>query len=196
MERILQLSPKYQNSFTPFSLEYIPQLALVAKIDSTPTIHEVERSVNNMRNSKSPGIDGIPAELLKCGGETLLSRLHELITIVWEELSVNQQWRDAELTSIYKKKGDRAVCGNSRGISLLSETGKVLGKIMLARLNKHIVDRVCLESQCGFRRERGNIDMLFVARQMQEKCRKQRRDLYLAFVYLSKAFDTVNMDLL
>jgi hypothetical protein len=38
--------------------------------------------------------------------------------------------------------------------------------------------------------------MIFVARQLQEKSREQRRDLYVAFIDLSKAFDTVNRELL
>ena len=39
-------------------------------------------------------------------------------------------------------------------------------------------------------------DMIFVARLLQEKCREQNRDLFLAFIDLTKAFDTVNRDLL
>jgi len=38
---------------------------------------------------------------------------------------------------IYKKKGDRAICGNSRGISLLSVAGKLLARVMLIRLLTH-----------------------------------------------------------
>ena len=38
--------------------------------------------------------------------------------------------------------------------------------------------------------------MIFVARQLQEKCREQHQDLYMAFVDLTKAFDTFNRDLL
>ena len=38
--------------------------------------------------------------------------------------------------------------------------------------------------------------MIFVARQLQEKSHEQNRDLYMAFVDLSKAFDTVNRELL
>ena len=38
--------------------------------------------------------------------------------------------------------------------------------------------------------------MIFVSRQLQEKCCEQHKDLYLAFVDLTKAFDTVNRDLL
>ena len=43
---------------------------------------------------------------------------------------------------------------------------------------------------------RSTIDMIFVARQLQEKCREQHQYLYMAFVDLTKAFDTVNRDLL
>lgn len=34
--------------------------------------------------------------------------------------------------------------------------------------------------------------MIFAARQIQEKCREQHRDLYMAFIDLTKAFDTVD----
>ena len=96
---------------------------------------------------------------------------------------------------VHKQMGDRAECGNSRGISLLSGAGKVLAKIMHICLLEHVVDLVLPESQCGFRSGRSTIDMIFAARQLQEKCREQHQDLYLAFVDLAIAFDTVNRDL-
>ena len=68
----------------------------------------------------------------------------------------------------------------------------MLAKIMLTRLLEHVVDLVMPESQCGFRRGRSTIGMIFVARQLQEKFRVQHKDLYLAFVDLTKTFDTVN----
>ena len=36
--------------------------------------------------------------------------------------------------------------------------------------------------------------MIFVLRQIQEKCKEQNKDLYLAFVHLTKAFDTLSRD--
>ena len=48
------------------------------------------------------------------------------------------------------------------------------------------------ESQCGFRSGRGTMDMIFTARQLQEKCREQQRELYVVFVDLTKAFDSVD----
>ena len=81
-------------------------------------------------------------------------------------------------------------------MSLLSVASKVLAKIMLTRLLKHVVDFVLPESQCGFRRGRSTIDMIFAARQLQEKCREHHQDICMAFVVLTMAFDTVNRDLL
>ena len=50
------------------------------------------------------------------------------------------------------------------------------------------------ESQCGFMKDRGTIDMTFTARQLQEKCQEQNVDLYMTIVDLTKAFDTVSRD--
>ena len=59
----------------------------------------------------TPGGDGIPAEVWKHGGDNLFSRLHQLITNVWEVGSVPKAWKDASIVTIYKK-GDRTDCGN------------------------------------------------------------------------------------
>ena len=50
------------------------------------------------------------------------------------------------------------------------------------------------ESQCGFKKDRGTKDMIFTAGQLQEKCQEQNVDLYMTFVDLTKAFDTVSRD--
>jgi len=80
-------------------------------------------------------------------------------------------------------------------MSLLSVVGKVPARVMLRRLLTHVVD-IVPESQCGFRRQFGTTDMLSVARLLQEKCREQHKSLYLVFIDLTKAFDTVNRPLL
>ena len=56
---------------------------------------------------------------------------------------------------------------------------------MITCLLEHVADLVLPESQCGYRRGRITIDMIF----------EQHQDLYLAFVDLTKAYDTVNRDL-
>ena len=73
-------------------------------------------------------------------------------------------------------------------------TGKILTRILLNRLSLHLADNVLPESKCGFRAHRSTIDMIFVARQVQEKCREHNLDMYMVFVDLTKAFDTISRD--
>jgi len=82
-------------------------------------------------------------------------------------------------------------CGNHRGISLLSIAGKILAKVVLMQLHK-ISEDVLPESQSGFRRGRGTVDMIFAFRQLQEKAMEQNMPLYAVFVDFTKAFDTVD----
>jgi hypothetical protein len=42
-------------------------------------------AVENLKGHKSPGIDQIPAEMIKAGGITIRSEIHKLITSIWNE---------------------------------------------------------------------------------------------------------------
>ena len=56
---------------------------------------------------------------------------------------------------------------------------------------KLIAEDVLSDSQCGFRTGRGCLDMIFVARQLIEKVREHRSDLFVLYVDLKKAYDSV-----
>ena len=177
-------------------LDEVPQRENKAELDALPSMRELEECIRTLKNRKSPGGDGLPAEIYKYGGTAILYQLHEMICAVWTSGTVPQDWKDATIVTIYKNKGDKADCGNSRGISLLSVAGKILAKILLKRLIKHVSEELMPETQCGFRQNRSTSDMIFVARQTLEKSREQYRDLHMCFVDLSKAFDTVDRPML
>ena len=172
------------------TLSGIPQLPVLEELDITPTREELETAIDSASVGKSPGQDGIPVEILKHCKEALLGPLHELLVECWETGQVPQNFKDSKLITLYKNKGDRAVCDNYRGISLLSTAGKVAARVVLRRLQV-LANQIYPESQCGFRAERSTIDMIFTLAQLQEKCREQHRPLYVAFVDLTKAFDLV-----
>ncbi|KAI4807948.1 hypothetical protein KUCAC02_027720, partial [Chaenocephalus aceratus] len=106
----------------PTVLDDLPTLPPMHNLDQPPTFLEVQSAIRSLKNNKSPGNDNISAELLKQGGYLCTRALHKYITEVWADEIVPQQWRDANVVTIYKNKGDKAVCGNSRGISLLAVT--------------------------------------------------------------------------
>ena len=77
---------------------------------------------------------------------------------------------------------------------MLSIAGQILARILLNPLTTHLDQGLLPESQCGFRKERGTTDMVFAARQLQEKCQEQNSDLFSTYVNLTKAFDTVSRE--
>ena len=108
---------------------------------------------------------------------------------VWREEKVPDEWRDAVLVPV-PKKGDLTVCDNWRGISLLDIVGKLFAKIIQKRL-QGVVEEVVPDSQCGFRKGRGCTDMIFCARQLVEKAREHNTKVFMLFVDLRKAYDSI-----
>ena len=182
-----------ENKVTEVAMEAVERLPTIDELDFEPSEEDISTSLNSLTKGKSPGSDGIPAEILKCGQSTLLPHLHHLLKLCWKEKAVPQDLRDANIITIYKNKGSRGDCNNYRGISLLSIVGKLFARVVLKRLQV-LANRVYPESQCGFRAGRSTIDMVFSVRQLQEKCREQERTLYMAFIDLTKAFDLVSRD--
>lgn len=186
----------HTNPVDPHILDKLLDLPTITHLDNPPQYSETRQAIRSLKNNKSAGPDGIPAEVFKNGGFMLTHRLHLLISHIWEHESLPQDWKNANIVVIYKNKGDRAVCGNSCRIFLLSVAGKVLAKIMLSRLVEHISEAALLETQCGVRKTQSTTDMVFVLRQLMEKSREQCKDLHIAFIDLSKAFDTINHEML
>ena len=174
------------------AINEIPVRAVNNEIDELPTEQEVAKAIEELQSGKAAGPDGIPPEVFKAGGPALVKRLTEFLCHCWNDGELPQDLKDARIVHLYKGKGDRSSCDNYRGISLLSIAGKILSKVILNRLNKHLLDEIVPESQCGFRKNRGTVDMIFASKQVQERCREQNKDLYILFVDLTKAFDTVS----
>lgn len=115
-------------------LDDFPDQPIINELDLPPTFSEVSQAVKSLKDNKSPGPDNIPAEIFKNGGYLCLKSLHQYVLDVWDNESLPQLWKDANIVTIYKNKGDKSLCGNSRGIALLAVAGKVLAKVMLGRL--------------------------------------------------------------
>ena len=127
-------------------------------------------ATDKLKNNKSPGIDQIPAELIKAGGSTIRGEIHKLIISVWNKEELPDDWKESIIVPIYKK-GDKTDCNNYRGISLLPTTYKVLSNILLSRLIPY-AEEVIGDHQCGFRSNRSTTDHIFCIYQILEKKRE------------------------
>ena len=100
-----------------------------------------------------------------------------------------QDWQAAVLIPI-PKKGDLTCCDNWRGVALLDVVGKVASRVLQGRLQQ-MGDDVLPESQCDFRKGRSCTDVIFMVRQLVEKSWEHKAKLYITFIDLRKAYDSV-----
>ena len=96
---------------------------------------------------------------------------------------------------MYKRKRNESKCDNYQGISLLAVAGKIFAKVLLSRLQL-LANYITPESQCGFRASRSIIDMVLSLTQLQEKAIEQHKELHAVFVDVTKAFDSVDRNML
>ncbi|BHF85319.1 hypothetical protein SprV_1002848200 [Sparganum proliferum] len=142
-----------------------------------------QQGLQQVSSGKAAGSDAIPAEVYKHGDPQLMDHLTSLFQEMWHQGEIPQDFKDVTIMHLYKRKGNRQICDNHRGIPLLNIVGKIFFRILLNCLNNRLEQSLLPESQCCFRRHRGTTDMIFATRQLQEKCQD-----------LTKAFNTVNRE--
>ena len=128
------------------SLAKVPQVDVKLELDDPPTHEEIKKTTTQLKVGKSPGIDGIPAEVYEHVGEAALDKLQDLFTNCWKKGTLPQDLRDAVIVSLYKNKGEKSYCSNYRGITLLSIGGKILARVLLNRLIPMTAQENMLES--------------------------------------------------
>ncbi|XP_035772278.1 uncharacterized protein LOC118456011 [Neolamprologus brichardi] len=156
------------------------------------TIEEVKIAIKSLKNNKAAGLDEIPAELLKHGGQAMVEELTTLFNKCWQSGTVPEDWRRGAIVKL-PKKGNTSKCTNWRGITLLSVPGKAFCAVLLRRL-RSALDQHLREEQAGFRIGRSCTEQIFVLRNIIEQCVEYRQQLAINFVDFKKAFDSIHHD--
>lgn len=150
---------------------------------------EVEAAVKSLKADKSPGIDNVPAELIKHGGEKTTEALTELCQKIWAQKKWPKEWTQSLVIPL-PKKGNLKLCQNYRTISLISHPSKVMLRVILNRL-KSKAEEILSEEQAGFRAKRSTVEQIFNCRILIEKHLQHQKDLLHIFIDFKKAFDRV-----
>ena len=98
---------------------------------------EVKWALGSITMNKASGGDGIPAELLKILKDDAVKVLHSICQQIWK----TQPWPQDRKRSVFipvPKKGNAKECSNYQPISLISNTSKVMLKILQAKLQKYV----------------------------------------------------------
>ncbi|XP_039449776.1 uncharacterized protein LOC120428760 [Culex pipiens pallens] len=154
-----------------------------------PTLENVEKAVKELKNAKSAGKDGLPAELFKHGSARMIEILHQIVQRIWCEEQLPNDWLDGLITPIYKK-GQRLDCANYRGITIQNSAYKVLSRILWNKL-RPLTETFVGEYQCGFRAGRSTTDQMLSLRQILDKFREYNLQTHHLFIDFKAAYDSV-----
>jgi len=161
------------------------------------TVDEVEKAEQLLKNNRAPGFCKITSEMLKAGGDNIIRWKKHIINEVWHSENLPEDWIRRIILPFWKRKGDKLVCSNHRGITLLSIPGKdftySVARVLLGR-SLPAISCYRRPQQVGFLPNRSTIDQISSLRLIIEKTREFRkgRHLYLAFIDLKAAFDSVD----
>ena len=148
--------------------------------------------INDLAPKKSTGPASIPTGILKRVEAIICKPLSCIINLSFSTGKFPETLKKASIVPIHKSDS-KLECSNYRPISLLSNLGKIIEKLMHNRLMNFLEKHLCIfPNQYGFR-SKHSINHALI--QMTEKVRKAIDNKSFAcgvFVDLQKAFDTVS----
>ena len=176
-----------------------PQLADIQPADEDldictdpPSLEEVSAAIRKMKSSKAPGADGVAAEMMKADVSVTAPILTDIFKQVWESGQLPEAWKTGLIFKL-PKKGDLGDCNNWRGITLLSLTSKVFSRIVMSRLTAAL-EKDLRPQQAGYRPGRSGSEHIFTLRQILEQSNEWNSSLYITFIDLEKAFDSIHRE--
>ena len=152
--------------------------------------YEVKWGLGSITTNKTSGGDGIPAELFQILKDDAVKVLHSICQQIGKTQQWTQDWKRSVFIPI-PKKGNAKECSNYRTIALISQTSKVMLKILQARLQQY-VNHELQDIQAGFRKGRRTKDQIANIHWIIEKAREFQKSIYFCFIDYAKTFDCVD----
>ena len=156
--------------------------------NSCPTLTEVYNACRQCKNGKASS--DIPSEFLKYARDSpeFLAELHRLISIVWKDRKVPEDWQFSDLTALWKRKSPQTDPKTWRGLSVGSSVCKLLISIILER-NRIWFNKQIHDFQNGFVNDKSTTDGMFLLKRAKQIAAGLKQPLYVCFVDCTAAFD-------
>ncbi len=162
-------------------------------LDTPFTEAEVLKAIRSKSPSSAPGADQLQYSFWKevSDDPESLTNLTQLFNHIFSTGIVPQDWHTAVVTMLYKGKGPRNLATNFRAISLTATSLKIFETLLASRLSSWSErNKILSYHQAGFRSHRSTYDHIFTLASLQQAAGK--KDLFVGFVDLAKAFPSVS----
>ena len=182
----------------------LPTLDSSASIETNPgswinreiSSSEVKAVLQTLKDGKAYGWDRIPNEALKNLPDCMIDQVTLLFNKIKSAGVMPKGWNKGRVTLVHKR-GLRELLRNYRPITVLVSLSSLFSKLLNERLiqvtEKH---KLLGEIQNGFRKGRCGADNNFVLDTILWKARAKGKPVHMSFIDISKAYDSVNRDIL
>ena len=188
------LAKKIPISETPFTnfLNGIDEEMSVKELSN----EELKSALKSLEPDKSPGFDEISPKIVKFVSTEIFKPFKYVINLSLMQGRVPDKLKIARVVPVYKD-GDRTEVSNYRPISILTCFSKVYERIMHNRLSEHLeINKVLYSRQFGFQARNSTDHAALVLSDSILSALEKNEFLLSLFIDLSKAFDTVDHNIL
>ena len=196
-EKSNELNDFFTSVFTNEDVKNVPDMNKPAENITLSTTAEISVSdmkklLEDLKSNKSPGPDEIHPQLLKECATQLATPFKLMFDLTLKEGKVPSEWKEAEITAIYKKKGSKKNPSNYRPISLTAVACKIMEKIIKKQLNEHLTkNNLLADEQYGFVAGRSTETQLLTSIHKWQEALDNDIPVDVVYMDFQKAFDSV-----
>jgi Reverse transcriptase (RNA-dependent DNA polymerase) len=166
---------------------YLPDEHLDENFAPIPlfTMNDIREATGSLKLGKAAGVDGLPGEFYKLGGESIIRVLTKLFNILLDS-DIPDQWNEALIVPVYKNKGADNDIANYRPIALTCVVRRLFEKAFSRHLEAAAIQ--LSDFQGGFRHKRSTLDSVFCLHEVM----LEHPDMVSVFLDLKAAYDLVD----
>ena len=152
-------------------------------LDVPFTLNEVVCVVKKLKPGKAYSPEGISAEHLKWGGDSLYLWLLGIVNTILEMEEIPSAFKLVSNCSVYKRGGkDLLLANNYRGITMNSIFSKVLETLILPRLESVLTENGFPHlNQTAFRKYTGCTDAIFATQELIARYISEGSTVHVSF---------------
>ena len=158
------------------------------------TEDEIRKEISKLDGSKATPVGDIPAEMLKSTTDVHVSLLTKIINSSIRNGCFPDELKAAEVAPIFKKNDDLDK-ENYRPVSVLPHVSKIIERVMYIQIENFMEDKLS-KLLTGFRKNHSTQHCLVNMLEKWKNTLDKGGFVCAIFMDLSKAFDTMNHDLL